>query len=56
MSRTKKGSKAGGYEYWSRRPFNQCGQTPGPFAKRRTHKAERAEGKRDAQEESNVAA
>lgn len=45
MSRTVKGKKSPGYEYWSRRPFNKGGQSPGPFSKRRTHKAERKEGK-----------
>lgn len=40
MSRTVKGSK--GYkEYWSARPFNQGGATPGKFNKRRTNRAER---------------
>ena len=52
MSRSKKGRKAPGYEYWSRRPFNRCGQTPGPFAKHRTHKAERQQGKRKISEDS----
>ena len=50
MSRTRKGKKAPGYEYWSRRPFNRCGQSPGPFSKHRTHKAERKEGKRDVRD------
>lgn len=50
MSRTKRGSKAPGYEFWSRRPANQ-GAT-GRYAKQRTHRAERAQGKRQAQENS----
>ena len=41
MSRTRKGSKSPGYEYWSRRPFNKFGGMTGKYAKRRTHKAER---------------
>lgn len=48
MSRTVKGKKAPGYEYWSRRPFNKCGGTPGKVAKHRTHKAERMSGKEAA--------
>ena len=45
MSRTVKGKKGPGYEYWSRRPFNKCGGTPGKVTKHRTHKAERRDGK-----------
>lgn len=41
MSRTVRGGKASGYEYWSRRPFNKHGGVVGPYTKRRTHKAER---------------
>jgi len=41
MSRTKKGSKEMGYEYWSARPGNKGGGIPGKAAKRATHKAER---------------
>lgn len=39
MSRTKRGAKAPGYEYWSRR----LGGAPMPnkFSKKRTHKVER---------------
>lgn len=47
MSKTKTGGKAAGYEYWSRRPFSQS--TPGSFSKRRTHKAERQQGKKQAE-------
>lgn len=47
MSRTKHSSKAPGYEYWSRRPFNRHGCAPSPAAKRRTHKAERMKGKQN---------
>ena len=48
MSRTIKGSKGCGYEYWSRRPFNKCGGLLGKYSKFRTHKAERKEGKKQA--------
>jgi len=51
MSRTARGSKAGGYEYWSARPFNRCGGIISPkggkHTKRRTHKAERKQGRRE---------
>lgn len=50
MSRTRHSSKSPGYEYWSRRPFNRYGQSPGPDAKHRTHKAERQQGKKQAKE------
>jgi len=42
MSRTNKGSKGPGYDYWTARPYNdsKC-NSPSKFAKRRTHKAER---------------
>ena len=50
MSRTRKAAKGLGYEYWSRRPFNKCGGIVGSFTKRRTHKAERHEGRMMATE------
>lgn len=47
MSRTIKGSKGSGHEYWSRRPFNRHGgqisPNGGKHTKKRTHKAERRE-------------
>lgn len=49
MSRTKKGKKAPGFEYWSRRPGNKHGGTVGATTKHFTHKAERQQGKREAQ-------
>lgn len=49
MSNTTRGSKGAGYEYWSRRPFSQS--TPGRFSKHRTHKAERQQGKKQAEQE-----
>jgi hypothetical protein len=50
VSRTKKGKKSPGQEYWTRRPFNRCGQIPGPFAKHRTHKAERQQAKQQTKD------
>ena len=51
MSRTKKGKKPMGYEYWSRRPgSNRHGSGPGPEAKRFTHRAERRQGKKETQQ------
>jgi hypothetical protein len=47
VSRTEKAKKAPGTEFWSRRPFNKHGQLPGRFSKRRTHKAERAQGRQE---------
>lgn len=52
MSRTRKGSKSPGQEYWSRRPFNKgggaCSTSPhvgNTEGKRRTLKAERRAAK-----------
>lgn len=48
MSRTKKGSKGPGYEYWSRRPYNKGpSQNSGKIAKRICHQMERAIAKRE---------
>lgn len=51
MSRTIKGAKAPGWEYWSARPFNKNGgplsRRGGKFHKKRTHKAERQQGKHE---------
>lgn len=47
MSRTQKGTKGIGAEYWSKRPgSNKCGSTPGKASKRLTHRAERREAKK----------
>lgn len=43
MSRTKRGGKAPGHEYWSKRPMS--GSTPGRWAKVATHKIERQRNK-----------
>lgn len=46
MSRTRKGSKGPGAEYWSRRPVSRkFGATPSPYSKKRTHSLERIEEK-----------
>lgn len=44
MSRSIKGSKGGGYEFWSRRPFS--GHGCGREIKTLTHRAERRIAKR----------
>lgn len=43
MSRTKRGSKPPGYDYWSRRPMS--GSRPSPSVKKTTHKIERAQSR-----------
>ena len=45
MSRTNKGSKGDGYEYWSRRPGNRFGGVIGPAAKKFTHGIERQQAR-----------
>ncbi len=49
MARSKRGSKGAGYEFWSRRPGRWFGGS-GPIAKDITHRAERAEAKREIRE------
>ncbi len=44
MSRTHKGAKAPGYEYWASR-LHRHGETPGRLTKRWTHGKERREAK-----------
>jgi len=46
MSRTKKGKKSPGFDFWSKRPFSGLGF--GKFIKKRTHKKERSLGKKEA--------
>lgn len=42
MSRTSKGGKGPGFEYWTARQGNRCGGFPlGKFFKKRTHSRER---------------
>lgn len=43
MSRTKKGSKAPGYDFWGRRPHSGNGH--GPIVKAFTHRVERQQAK-----------
>ena len=57
MSRSKRGGKGAGFEYWSARPGNKAGGGhPGAETKLRTHRTERQQGKRDARLESRQAA
>lgn len=51
MSRTERGSKGSGYDYWSRRPFS--GRGYGPAIKKFCHKAERRQEKEDIIKELN---
>lgn len=51
MSRTIKGSKGPGYDYWGRRPGKST--IPGSFAKRLTHRAERRCGIKLIHEQRN---
>lgn len=44
MSRTKKGAKGAGFEYWSKRPC--AGDSPGRETKKRTHRKERIQDKK----------
>lgn len=54
MSRSAKGGKCFGYEYWSARPFNKCGSfSIGRWVKKRTHKAERHQGKVESRQAMN---
>lgn len=43
MSRSVKGSKGGGYEYWSKRPM--CYSSPSKWAKQKCHRIERLDGR-----------
>jgi hypothetical protein len=51
MSRTKKGTKSVGSEYWGKRPIaRNHGATPGRITKTLTHRLERLEGKKKTKE------
>lgn len=50
MSRTRKGGKGSGHEYWSRRPFKGVIADPGRVTKKITHKMERAQAKQALKE------
>lgn len=52
MSRSKKGSKGPGYEYWSKRPGSMA--VPGEFSKNRTHRLERLEAKKAARNRDHL--
>lgn len=45
MSRTIRGEKGPGYDYWNRRPTKGMWTFPGKFTKRWTHRKERRLGK-----------
>jgi hypothetical protein len=45
MSRSVKGSKGPGFEYWSRR--FRCPTPPGPWSKKWTHRLERRRAKQE---------
>lgn len=47
MSRSRKSQKGPGYEYWGKRPGNKGGGIPGKETKKRTHKAERSQAKKE---------
>ena len=47
MSRSKRGEKGPGYDYWGKRPGNKGGQSPGADVKKRTHKTERRRAKKE---------
>lgn len=49
MSRTVRGKKPCGYEYWGRRPCKLLYRDAGPYTKKMTHRAERKAGKKEAQ-------
>ena len=51
MSRTIRGSKSPGYEYWSARPGNRYGGHVSKFTKKQTHKAERQNNKKLTEED-----
>jgi hypothetical protein len=51
VSRTKKGNKGAGFEYWGRRPTKYPFADPGKAVKKNTHKLERKEGKREAKDD-----
>lgn len=52
MSRTNKGKKGPGYEYWASR-LHFGGELPGKFTKNLTHRKERRNNKQQALEELN---
>lgn len=55
MSRTKRGSKCVGYDYWSARPLNKGGGLVGKLTKKFTARIERRNSKKLASDETNEA-
>ncbi len=54
MSRTKKGNKSPGSEYWGKRPIaRNHGAVPGRWTKKRTHRLERIEGKDEVEKQKD---
>ena len=52
MSRSKKGKKSIGAEFWGKRPIaRNHGATPGRITKTLTHRLERLEGKKKIKEQ-----
>lgn len=52
MSRSKKGGKPPGYNYWSKRPgTHKGGMDPGKFSKKLNARLERIEGKEEIKKE-----
>lgn len=52
MSRTRKGKKGPGSEYWGKRPLsNKHGASPGKATKKLTHRLERLESKEKIKEQ-----
>ena len=49
MSRTNKGAKSAGYDYWSRRPYSTS-YGYGPDIKKLCHRAERRQNKKIAKD------
>jgi hypothetical protein len=52
MSRTLKGSKGPGYEYWKSR-LHRWGERPGRYTKVRTHRKERRQSRQIESDEYN---
>lgn len=51
MSRTSKGSKGSGHEYWGKRSELSGMRDPGKVTKRATHRAERRQGKKQTKDQ-----
>lgn len=55
MSRTRKGSKGSGYDFWSRRAGNYGANGHGSIAKQITHRKERVQNNRIIRQELKLA-